>query len=808
MRRKKVFLIGSLLFLCAASNLFSTEVENPIEARTLVVDRLLESHTAGRRISVHPDLLDPGETIASWRGPVLTTESAGYVVFVDDLAYANFAHPCRYVFVDRSTGCMTIEEALTPPLDPTGWIEMETEAWTRLSKVKNIRPHRPAVKSPPRKNGRGGELYAVLISGGYIQPYNYPRYWNDLANIYVTLVDVYGYDEENITVFCSDGLDPAADQSDGSNSDPDLDGDGDADIDAPCDFASIDNFFYWFKYTIQPDDQLFVFTTDHGNRLTGWDAYMNLWNYDYLSDEQLADMVDALPQCDMIFTLEQCFSGGFEDDLCNTSNRVFSSACAHDEYSWALPPNYEYDAYVFFWTAAVRGEDAYGTTVDADLDGDGAVSVSEAFVYAASEDAENETPQYCSEPQNLGETLFLGETPSEFVVNADGTGDFTRIQNAIDAAQGGSTIRVAAGVYNEQIDFTGKNLTVRSERGASETVIDGEQAGSVVTFANGEGPGALLQGFTIRNGSGSYTVQSGKLGGGIIAANGAAPRLDANVIRDNSADSGAGLFCASSSPQITNTIFVNNNAVGLGGGIYFGAGSQAVAVNNTVLKNSAGERGGGIYSAPTSAPRVSNSIVRQNEAPNGPEIRNKGLLSVTYSNVAGGWTGTGNIDADPLFADETGWDFHLTWASPCRDSGDDTVVGLPDRDNEGDPRIEGDRVDMGADEVHPHLYRIGATLPGGTVDICVVGAPGQPALQALGAKILDPPFETPHGFLYIWPIVNYRPLGNIPLSGILVAPTTVPSTWVPGDEYPYQALIGAWGDPSTILSNLMIVVVE
>ncbi len=807
MKREKVFLIGLLLFLSAATNLFSTEVDNPIDARDLVFHKLLAGETDGRRISVCPDLLEPGDRIASWRSTAIIAPSEGYVVFVDDLAYANFAHPCRYVFVDRRTGRMTVEAAQTPPLDPTGWIEMKTEAWSRLSQVKNVRPQRPAVKSPRRKSARGGELYAVLISGGYISAYNYPRYWNDLANIYVTLVDVYGYDEDNITVFCSDGLDPAADQSDGSNSDPDLDGDGDDDIDHPCDFASIDNFFYWFKYTIQPEDQLFVFTTDHGNRITGWDAYMNLWNFDFLTDAQLADMVDTLPQCDMIFTMEQCFSGGFEDDLCASTGRVFSSACAYDEYSWAMGPNYEYDAYVFFWTAAVKGEDAYGNPVDADLDADGAVSMYEAYVYAASEDEEDETPQYGSEPLNLGETLFLGETPSEYLVDADGSGDFTRIQDAIDAAAAGSTIRVAAGVYNEQIDFSGKDLIVRSERGAGDTVIDGQQAGSVVTFANGEGEGALLQGFTIQNGSGSYTVQSGNLGGGIIVANGASPTLNANVIRDNSADSGAGIFCASS-PLITNIVVVNNSATKKGGGVYFGSGSQAIFVNNTVVGNSAGEGGGGIFSATTSAPQATNTIIRLNQAPNGAEIRNLGSLSVTFSNVVGGWTGTGNIDADPLFADEAEQDFHLTWNSPCKNSGDSGAFGLPETDHENDPRSADGTADMGADEVHPHFYMLGTAVPGGSVDVCVVGEPGLPVLQALGAKILDPPWTTSYGPLYIWPVLNYLPLGNIPSEGLLVVPTTVPASWIPGDEYPYQALLGPLGNPSSILTNLMIVIIE
>jgi hypothetical protein len=70
--------------------------------------------------------------------------------------------------------------------------------------------------------------------------------------------------------------------------------------------------------------------------------------------------------------------------------------------------------------------------------------------------------------------------------------------------------------------------------------------------------------------------------------------------------------------------------------------------------------------------------------------------TVTYSDVQGGWPGTGNIDADPLFADADG---RLLDGSPCIDAGNDAAVPpsvITDLD--GNPRIQGARVDMGAFE--------------------------------------------------------------------------------------------------------------
>lgn len=89
-----------------------------------------------------------------------------------------------------------------------------------------------------------------------------------------------------------------------------------------------------------------------------------------------------------------------------------------------------------------------------------------------------------------------------------------------------------------------------------------------------------------------------------------------------------------------------------------------------------------------------------------------GTITVTYSCVQGGWSGTGNIDLDPLFADPLNDDYHITAVSRCIDAGDNSAPLLPEMDFEGDPRMFPGNgkgyaigfaspaviVDMGADE--------------------------------------------------------------------------------------------------------------
>ncbi len=407
---KSMTTIG-LVFLFAfvlAAGPATARITDRDEALELIIDELIEVDVDQVRLYITEQPVEAGTEFHSWKRAELTAPTRGWFVFIDDHPTANFEHACRYVFVKES-GEIEVVHSTVPPREEGVLYEYPTEIGKILDAAKTVEPE--PYSGPRYGNTRGGNAYAVILSGGASMGNNHVRYWNDCSNIYITLKEVYEYPDENIFVLISDGLDPAPDKSDGTNSDPDLDGDGDDDIMGPCVYSEIDALFTQLQDVVGVGDQLFVFTTDHGGSNSGWSVYLNLWNWEELNDSDLEGMVDQLPQCDMIFTMEQCFSGGFEDNLAwNDEGRVFSSAAAYNEYSWAMPPDYVYDTYVFFWTAAVKGETAYGEPVDADYNDDGFVTMDEAFAYAELMDFSDETPQYHSNPEALGTEMTLWGT--------------------------------------------------------------------------------------------------------------------------------------------------------------------------------------------------------------------------------------------------------------------------------------------------------------------------------------------------------------------------------------------------------------
>jgi len=195
-------------------------------------------------------------------------------------------------------------------------------------------------------------------------------------------------------------------------------------------------------------------------------------------------------------------------------------------------------------------------------------------------------------------------------------------------------------------------------------------------------------------------------------------------------------------------------------------------------------------------------------------------LTISYSNVKGGeammhvahgsdydW-GSGMIDKDPLFVDPSNNDYHLTWYSPCINAGDNSAVMDPG-DFEDDPRIAVVIVDMGADEYWYHLYHTNKIVPGGTIELRIVGWPTAAVTVALSDSLLNTPVSTQHGDLYLtWPPLESGYVGVIPGNGVLTVSFPVPSEWSLGDRYYLQALVGPWGGPWTRLTNADTLLVE
>lgn len=180
--------------------------------------------------------------------------------------------------------------------------------------------------------------------------------------------------------------------------------------------------------------------------------------------------------------------------------------------------------------------------------------------------------------------------------------DYLTIQEAITAAANGDTVLVAPGTYLENINFLGKAILVKGSDGAEVTTIDGNMTGSVVTFASGEGPDSILEGFTITNGTGTLDPQGYYCGGGVFCET-SSPTVTKNTITRNSTSQnyvkGAGIYCKQASPQIIENIVTENVLPYLcyGGGIYCVDHSSPLILENVISKNITSDwgNGGGIY---------------------------------------------------------------------------------------------------------------------------------------------------------------------------------------------------------------------
>jgi len=307
---------------------------------------------------------------------------------------------------------------------------------------------------------------------------------------------------------------------------------------------------------------------------------------------------------------------------------------------------------------------------------------------------------------------------------------YDHLRHAINEANHGDEIVFSEGVYHENINFSGKNITLSSIDPGNPAVVAGTVlagnvsiAGPVVSFTTGEDAGCVLTGFTI-SGSDAAIYCSGASpaitdcrienngGNGIELREGSNPTIINCQINAN-AGTGiemqpkpSGRMVLYNRPVISNCVIAGNLQDGVSGGI-------TTIANCTIVANS----GFGISNSNTT---VVNSIIYYNNA---GQIESNAAM-VGYCDVQNGWPGEGNIDAIPCFAEPGFWnlngtledvsddfwisgDYHLrsqagrwhtssqSWvldvlSSPCIDAGN------PDSDWTAEPEPNGQRINMGA----------------------------------------------------------------------------------------------------------------
>jgi hypothetical protein len=214
---------------------------------------------------------------------------------------------------------------------------------------------------------------------------------------------------------------------------------------------------------------------------------------------------------------------------------------------------------------------------------------------------------------------------------------------------GSTAIRLIYCIVNNNIAEVGGGLYVRN----------GGDSGNPVRIIS------CTFGSTIDGNLAHIVSQNGGVGGGLA------------VIGDTTVGTGT----TKGHVAILNSLLANNTAHKSGGGAWFGDDSTITMTSVTVAENVAGTAldegyGGGIFEEKADSVSAVNGIFWGNYADTDAQI--SGNPTVTYSDVEGGYPGTGNVDTDPGFRTiAAAPTFHLDYASNVLHIGQDSDTSAP-----------------------------------------------------------------------------------------------------------------------------------
>ena len=240
--------------------------------------------------------------------------------------------------------------------------------------------------------------------------------------------------------------------------------------------------------------------------------------------------------------------------------------------------------------------------------------------------------------------------------------DYPTIAEGLTVAQGGDTVQVAPGIYQEGPLHIPSGVSLVGA-GWETTIIDGNGA-SVVIYA---GPGSMVEGFTIRGSGSSYWDAGVWVGSGLVT-------VRDNRITGNS--QGVVAYCwdpATCAVELTlegNVVDGNSS-----NGINSNEGPVFYVRNNTVVNN----EGAGVI-LNNSASLAENNIAVGNSRglvnSTGATVRYNDVWGNEWGDYSPGDPGEGGLSMDPMFRDATNGDYRLHSGSPAIGHGTPTGTDM------------------------------------------------------------------------------------------------------------------------------------
>jgi tetratricopeptide (TPR) repeat protein len=359
--------ILTILFLVSLTGglLYSTITYN--DAINIVLNNVVASDINRVIVYSNPSVISGSIQTVTSRRTLTSVYPSNWVFFIDDIVFADWGHPCRYVFVNSENGeYQVIHEYFYPEnLDDYNVVSGLNIHQSQIVPVV-FNQIRPSMTINPR-------LYAILV--GFDGQY----YWNNISSMFCLLTQKYGFDPANIIVLCWDGL---AHVTPPEWCPLDLDGDNDEDETPDIDYASyrdefniafssiadlmssnpnpeLNQFFFYYSghgFPTQPETGVsFALSNDNNNETN-----------DAINVSDLSLLLDSLPECQQVIGLTQCYSGGFVSEL-SAPNRIiitpaeiaeesFNEVCItgyYDEIAQRWYPRY--NEFFYYFTAAVWG---------------------------------------------------------------------------------------------------------------------------------------------------------------------------------------------------------------------------------------------------------------------------------------------------------------------------------------------------------------------------------------------------------------------------------------------------------------------